>query len=206
MSKVTIEFFHDAVCGWCYVLSPRLRKLVERADVEVKQRCFVLQRNDEEMVQRFGSLAAAKSEILNHWVACQQRADDPTRFNIEGMRAQPFSYPSGYLAALGAKAAELLGDSDTHWDYFDEIQRLHLKVNDNIGDRDVIIAAAGNIGLDTAAFTKALDSDEVRQAVEADLKRAREFNLRSIPSLIINGEHVVTDTLTNEQIDQLFLQ
>ncbi|WP_445399781.1 DsbA family oxidoreductase [Zobellella sp. An-6] len=206
MSKVTIEFFHDAVCGWCYVLSPRLRKLVERADVEVKQRCFVLQRNDKEMVQRFGSLAAAKSEILKHWVACQQKADDPTRFNIEGMRARPFSYPSGYLAALGAKAAELLGNSDTHWDYFDEIQRLHLKVNDNIGDREVIIAAAGNIGLDTEAFAKALDSDEVRQAVETDLKRARDFDLRSIPSLIINGEHVVSDTLTNEQIERLFLQ
>lgn len=204
--KITLEFFHDAVCGWCYVLSPRLRKLAERADIEVKQRCFVLQRNDDEMITRFGSLAAAKQEILNHWVACQQHADDPDRFDIEGMRAKPFSYPSGYLAALGAKAAELMGNSDTHWDYFDEIQHLHLKVNDNIGDRDVILAAANNIGLDTVRFETLLDSDAVRDAVEADLKRARAFHLRSIPSLIINGEQVVSQTLTEQALLELVTQ
>lgn len=103
-----IEFFHDAVCGWCYVLSPRLRKLAKQQNIQIVQRCFVLQRSDEEMIERFGSLAQAKSEILNHWIACQQAADDKTLFNIEGMRAQPFNYPSGYLAAVGAKAAERL--------------------------------------------------------------------------------------------------
>ncbi|EOX4315594.1 DsbA family protein [Vibrio cholerae] len=65
-----IEFFHDAVCGWCYVLSPRLRKLAKQQNIQIVQRCFVLQRSDEEMVERFGSLAQAKSEILNHWIAC----------------------------------------------------------------------------------------------------------------------------------------
>ncbi|MCG7500109.1 DsbA family protein [Vibrio sp. Of7-15] len=206
MSKVTIEFFHDAVCGWCYVLSPRLRKLAQRADVEIKQRSFVLQRNDEEMIQRFGSLAGAKSEILNHWVACQQKADDPTAFNIEGMRAKPFSYPSGYLAALGAKTAEILGNSDTHWDYFDEIQRLHLKVNDNIGERQTIIQAAQNIGLDSQKFEELLDSEQVRTAVEADISLAQQLNIRSIPTLVVNGEHVITNALTEEQLDNLFVK
>lgn len=198
-----IEFFHDAVCGWCYVLSPRLRAIAKKKHVRVVQRCFVLQRDDQEMIARFGSLQQAKEEILRHWVACQKAADEPERINIEGMRAQPFSYPSGYLAALGAKAAEGLAGHAAHWDYFDEIQRLHLQVNDNIGDMAAIVKAAVNIGLDEAGFLRAFQSPQTVAAVESDLMLARQYQIRSIPTLVINGEKVVSSTLTADQLNEL---
>lgn len=200
-----IEFFHDAVCGWCYVLSPRLRKLAKQQNIQIVQRCFVLQRSDEEMIERFGSLAQAKSEILNHWIACQQAADDKTLFNIEGMRAQPFNYPSGYLAAVGAKAAERLAGNEAHWDFFDEIQRLHLLVNDNIGDLEMIVKAAVNIGLDEVAFRQMFHAQETLDAVEQDLALARQYRIRSIPTLVINGEQVISKALTNEELAKIFL-
>ncbi len=31
---VSIDFYHDVVCGWCFVLSPRLHQVV--ADFDVK--------------------------------------------------------------------------------------------------------------------------------------------------------------------------
>lgn len=204
MANTKIEFFHDAVCGWCYVLSPRLRKLAKQANVEIIQRCFVLQRNDEEIAQRFGSLEMAKFEILNHWASCKAHADDPDTIDIEGMRAKSFTYPSGYLAALGAKAAELMGDSSTHWDYFDEIQHQHLKLNNNIGDKAVIIDAARIIGLDESEFSKLLSSTEVKNAVEDDLRNARRLAISSIPTIVINGEKVISQVLTSEQLEQLF--
>ena len=200
-----IEFFHDAVCGWCYVLSPRLRQLAKERQIEVVQRCFVLQRSDEEMIERFGSLAQAKIEILNHWVACQQAADDKTLFNIERMRAQPFNYPSGYLAALGAKAAERLAGNEAHWDFFDEIQRLHLLVNDNIGEQETLVTAAVNIGLDEAQFRLQFHATETREAVEQDLALARQYRIRSIPTIVIDGEQVISKALTHDELAQLFL-
>jgi putative protein-disulfide isomerase len=206
MSKIKIEFYHDAVCGWCYILSPRLRKLVKNnKNIEIQQRCFVLQRNDEEMVKRFGSLESAKFEILNHWKSCKGQADDPASIDIEGMRSTSFSYPSGYLAALGAKTAELMGDSNTHWDYFDEIQRQHLKLNTNIGDREVIIQTAQLIGLDPVVFSNMLFSDEVKQAVEKDMRQANKLNLRTIPTIVINGNEVISQALSNLQLEELFL-
>lgn len=206
MPKIKIEFYHDAVCGWCYILSPRLRNLLKHKNVEIQQRCFVLQRNDEEMAQRFGSLASAKFEILNHWGSCKAQADDPTSINIEGMRATSFSYPTGYLAALGAKTAELMGDSNTHWDYFDEIQRRHLKLNANIADTKVIIETAKIIGLDPIEFSKTLFSDQVKQAVEKDIRQASMLDIRTIPTIVINGEKVISQALTNQQLDALFRQ
>lgn len=204
-TETVIEFFHDAVCGWCYVLSPRLRQIAKQKDIKVVQRCFVLQRSDEEMVARFGSLQQAKSEILTHWISCKQAADDPSTIDIQGMREKPFNYPNGYLAALGAKAAEILGTTDTHWDYFDEIQRLHLKTNDNIGAEETIIQAAINIGLDAAQFRQQLHSETTIAAVEKDLQLARQYDIRSIPTIVINGEHVISKALTQAELAQLFL-
>jgi len=206
MPKIKIEFYHDAVCGWCYILSPRLRKLLNNKNIEIQQRCFVLQRNNEEMVQRFGSLASAKSEILNHWESCKSHADDPASINVEGMRATPFSYPTGYLAALGAKTAELMGDSNTHWDYFDEVQRQHLKLNTNIGDTEVIIETAKIIGLDPVVFANTLFSEKIKQAVEKDIRQANILNIKTIPTIVINGEKVISQALTNQQLDTLFSQ
>ncbi|UAA37485.1 DsbA family protein [Paraneptunicella aestuarii] len=206
MSKLTVEFFHDAVCGWCYVQSPRLRKIAQEMDIKVVQRCFVLQRNNQEIIQRFGSLEQAKTEILGHWVACKQHADDPTSIDIEGMAKQPFTYPSGYLAALGAKAAEMMGDSDKHWDFFDAIQNQHLRINNNIGDASILIETAQSIGLNPITFEEKLHSDEVKAAVEDDLLLARRYQIRSIPTLVINGEKVISQTLSLEQMRQVFSQ
>ena len=204
MSKLKVEFFHDAVCGWCYVLSPRLRNFLEKFDVEIEQKCFVLQRNDQEMINNFGSLAEAKDEILKHWKSCQMSADDPSTINISGMREKSFSYPSGFLAALGAKAAELMGGSDTHWDYFDQIQHLHLKVNENIGDRDIVIFAAEKIGLNKEKFIQLLDSEKVKNEVNKDIERSKNLGIRTIPSLVINREKVISQTLSNEELESLF--
>jgi predicted DsbA family dithiol-disulfide isomerase len=203
---ITIDFFHDAVCGWCYVLSPRLRRWADHPQVQIRQRCFVLQRNEQEMIERFGSMALAKAEILRHWQQCQAAADDPARFNTEGMRAKPFSYPSGWLAALFAKAAEITYGTAAHWDMFDEIQRRHLLLNENIGSEDTLIAAANTLGFDGKALAVQVKTEELRLQVEDDIALARRLNVRSIPTLLINGKTLVSSTLTNEQLEQLIEQ
>ena len=151
-------------------------------------------------------MTSAKFEILNHWESCKAQADDPASINIEGMRATSFSYPTGYLAALGAKTAELMGDNNTHWDYFDEIQRQHLKLNTNIGDAKVIIETAKIIGLDPVEFSNILFSNKVKKSVEKDVRQANKLSIRTIPTIVINGEKVISQALTNQQLDALFSQ
>ncbi len=133
MKPIQVEFFHDVVCGWCYLQSPRLRKVAAEFNANVIQRTFVLQRNQQEMVQRFGSIGAAKREILGHWKSCRTQAEDPSRFNIEGMQQQTFDYPNGWQGTLACKAAEQLAGHPGHWDMFDRIQLAHLKENRNVG-------------------------------------------------------------------------
>lgn len=82
---------------------------------------------------------------------------------------------------------------------------MHLLVNDNIGDLETIVKAAVNIGLDEVAFCQMFHGQETLDAVEQDLALARPYRIRSIPTLVINGEQVISKALTNEELAQIFL-
>ncbi|OKY25025.1 DsbA family protein [Thalassotalea sp. PP2-459] len=201
-----IEFFHDAVCGWCYVLSPRLRRIVENFPVKIKHRAFVLQRNESEMIKRFGSMSNAKHEILGHWQSCKKYADNPNGFNIEGMRQAKFDYPSGYLAAKYAKAIESIFGQNAHWDFFDAVQTAHLYHNKNIANASILNAIVDNINLPQEEIASTVKLKKIDRLVEFDNERASQFFIKSIPSIIINGKSVVSEVLSQEQLEALVIK
>lgn len=68
----TVEFYHDGVYRWCYLLSPRLNTLESEGKIKVIHRSYILQRDQQQMIERFGLLSLAKREILGHWRVCHQ--------------------------------------------------------------------------------------------------------------------------------------
>ncbi|PHP65807.1 disulfide bond formation protein DsbA [Zhengella mangrovi] len=182
---LTIDFFHDAVCGWCFNMSPRLRHLANDLDIAVRHRSFVLQDSPQRMAEVFGSLAAAKETILGHWAACRAASGAPERIDIAAMRSAGFDYPHGLPAALACKAAQALAGQAGHWNMFDAIQAAHMGQARNIADRDVLLDIAAGAGLDVAAFRLALDSPATASAVEADRRLARRLQVSSVPALIV---------------------
>lgn len=69
--KITIEFFHDVLCAWCYALSPRIEKLTEEyhGRVELIHRSFDLAPKPEGIENIFVSREEGKNQILEHWLA-----------------------------------------------------------------------------------------------------------------------------------------
>jgi len=185
MARLTLEFYHDVVCGWCFNLSPRLRRLAEEFDLAVRHRSFVLQDSQSQMVAVFGSMAQAKTTILGHWVACRAASDRPGAFNTEGMRAARFDYPHGLPAALACKAAERLAGQAGHWHMFDALQRAHISQARNVADPAVLNDVAREAGFDAAEFARLMAQDATRSAVEADRARARRHRVTSVPTVIV---------------------
>lgn len=185
-AALTIDFFHDVVCGWCYVMSPRLRQVAGELGLRVRQRSFVLQASRAEMVARFGSMEQAKQTILGHWAACA-RHDDTQRIDIEGMRREAFEYPSGLAGALACQAAQILEGDEAHWNLFDAIQHAHMSAHRNIGDAEVLLDIATHTGFERNAFARCMESAAAMDLVQEDLALARRQGLRSIPTLIAQG-------------------
>lgn len=184
-NRLTLDFFHDVVCGWCFNISPRLHILANEFDLDIRHRTFVLQTSWAEMIARFGSIANAKTEILGHWESCKAASDTPDAFNVEGMRAASFDYPYGLPGALACKAAEVQGGQDAHWRMFDAIQMAHITEARNIADDEVLSVIASEIGLDVRRFVEAMSADATRSLVEVDRARARRLQVRSVPTIIV---------------------
>ncbi|WP_346894249.1 DsbA family protein [uncultured Roseibium sp.] len=182
---LTVDSFHDVVCGWCFNISPRLRVLAAEFDIEVRHRTFVLQDSPEQMVAVFGSMDQAKETILGHWAACRAASDTPELFNIEDMRAASFDYPYGLPAALFCKAAERLSGQGAHWDMFDRIQTAHITEARNVADMDGLLDIASDLGFDRDRFRRAVFDPGTRIAVDADRHLARRIQVRSVPTVIV---------------------
>ncbi|WP_425071015.1 DsbA family oxidoreductase [Sagittula sp. S175] len=185
MPSLTVDFFHDVVCCWCFNISSRMRSLADEFDLDIRHRTFVLQANRAEMAARWGTPEDARETILGHWAVCRQVSDRPELVDIDAMRAAPFDYPHGMTAALGCKAAERLRGQPAHWDMFDRLQRAHLTEARNIADPEVVLLAAQDLGFEAAAFAEVFDDPGTRRAVEADRQHARALQVRSVPTLIV---------------------
>ncbi|MBY6059548.1 DsbA family protein [Leisingera daeponensis] len=184
---LTIDFYHDVVCAWCFNISPRMRALAAEFDLDIRHRTFVLQDSKEAMAERWGTLAQARETILGHWANCQSASDTPERINIEGMRRARFDYPHGMEAALACKAAELISGQSGHWDMFDRLQSAHITESRNVEDQDVAVDLAVSLGHDRSVFRARLNDPETRRRVEADRQQARRFQVQSIPTLIVRN-------------------
>ena len=105
-NKIQIEFFHDVLCAWCYVLSPRVKKLIEKYPNEIIliHRAFALAPSERSLEYMFDSKEAAKQEILEHWRAANEN-DPEHRINAELMETRDFDYPYSMPGLLACKAA-----------------------------------------------------------------------------------------------------
>ncbi|RXV58469.1 disulfide bond formation protein DsbA [Roseovarius sp. A46] len=185
MAALTVDFFHDVVCCWCFNISSRLRSLTEDFDLDIRHRTFVLQASRAEMAARWGSPEDARETILEHWAVCRQVSDRPELVDIDAMRAAQLDYPHGMTAALGCKVAERIGGQSAHWDMFDHLQHAHLAEARNVADPEVVLSAARELGFEAAAFAEIFDVPETRRAVEADRQKARTLKVRAVPTIIV---------------------
>lgn len=185
MAALTIDFFHDVVCCWCFNMSSRMRSLAAEFDLDLRHHTFVLQASRDEMADRWGKPEDARETILGHWAVCQQHSDQPERVHIEAMRAAPFDYPHGMTAALACKAAERIGGQAAHWDMFDGLQRAHLTEAQNVADRATVLHVARSLGFEAAPFTEVFDDPQTMRAVKADRQHARALQVGSVPTLIV---------------------
>ena len=190
-----LEFFHDPLCAWCYAMSPRVRRLAEEfSQLEVVHRGFALAPDASAIEKIFGDKAKGRLEILDHWRAANEN-DDDHRMNPELMAEQSFHYPWSMPPLLGCEAARQQGGDAAYWDYFDEIQKLHLTECHNIVDVEVLSECGTRVGLDSGVLMAAIADPATQTLVEQDMARAHAFGLRGVPALVLDGQLIAQGAL-----------
>ncbi|WP_086313878.1 hypothetical protein A5821_001422 [Enterococcus sp. 7F3_DIV0205] len=199
---ITIEFFHDVICSFCFPMSYRMRQIQkEMPELNIIHRSFALARDEEDHERMFGSRENAKNEILSHWVHANQN-DDLHRFNIEGMRAADFLFPTSMNGLLAAKAAGVVGGEASYWDMFDALQTGLFVYSQNIDDIAVIESIVKNSSIDFEKWQQAFINPETLALVEDDFRLANAYQLSGVPALIVNGKYLINGAQPMDQIIQ----
>ncbi len=199
---IKIEFFHDAICSFCFPMSARMRRIVKKYNnIEIVHRSFALAWDEEEFIRSFGSRKAVKTEVLDHWAEADKN-DDEHRFNIEGMHQTEFDFPTSKAALKAAKAAGLVGGEDMYWDVFDRIQNKLFVESKNVEDIAVLEEAVKETSISFSDWKAQFENEETEKAVLADLNRAQTYGIDVVPTLIINEKYSLAGAVSQEDIEK----
>ncbi len=184
-----LDVYIDTVCPWCLIGKRRLeRALAERPDWDVEVRWRAFQLNPEMPAQgmdrkvylelKFGGAAGAERV----YAQVREAGDsEEIPFAFDAIARTPNSVDSHRLIRFAAGR----GKQDETVEALFEAYFLR---GEDIGDREVLIAAAGAADLDPAEARAFLDSDLEDQAVREEDAEARRAGLQGVPTFIVNGK------------------
>ncbi len=205
--EIKIDYFHDVLCVWCYIASPRLRKAIEQFNghVEINHRCFALAPIRDDITRMFGSPDQGKGEILKHWQSAKDHSNNEVEINVGLMLERTFPYPHSLPGLTACKAAELQGGQELHWKYFDRVQYAHAAECRNIADRQVLFDIAAELKLDMAQFEKDFQNDSTKEIISKDFELARSMNINAVPTVVINQQIIIPGAISTEGYLKIFI-
>lgn len=134
--------------------------------------------------------------------ACQTASDQVVKPLIEKYVAQgqvrfayrmfPFLGPESVAAAQGAYCAAVQGG---FWPYQQVLFAQRATGNRGIFSDANLIKFAGQVGLDEAAFSQCLNSDDARAYAQGSYERARQLGIPGTPTFFVNGRAVQVNSL-----------
>jgi protein-disulfide isomerase len=98
-------------------------------------------------------------------------------------------------AKPAAYAAEAAGLQGRFWEMHDLLYREQANWSKLTDPSELLLSYARIVGLNTVKFQKDINSDEVKERVAADQKRAAELGVHLTPTIFVNGKSIVGPSL-----------
>ncbi|MEV4196876.1 DsbA family oxidoreductase [Micromonospora globbae] len=186
-----IEIYADVVCPWCYIGKHRLEQALASydGDVTVRYRPFQLDPSPvpepqpvvESLAAKFGGTANARQMVDR---VTDVAAGVGLRLDYDRAVAAN-TFDAHRLVAYATErglAAEMV----------EALYRAHFVDGIDVGSREALATLAGQVGLDAADACRFLDSDEGTKELAAELAKARDIGVTSVPTFVLAGKYAVT--------------
>ena len=189
---MNIEVFSDAICPWCWIGKRRLAKALAMPgceDVTVTWRAYQLypgipeEGMDREtfMKARFGP-NADRSEA---WERLRQEGESE---GLDMQFGKSKVVPNTLHAHRLERWAHVHGGADGQDRMVETLFEYNFTRGEDVGDKDVLAAAAGEAGFDAAEARSWLDTDEGAAEVRYEVQWSRENGITGVPCFVLpNG-------------------
>ena len=182
MKPLQIDVVSDVVCPWCYIGKKRIEQAIALAPevpVELIYRPFFLNpwvpregiSRDEYLTTKFGSPDRYKGIAGRVQAAA---AEEGLVYDSSKMKRQPNTTDAHRLifwASSIGKSAEMK----------QRLMDLYFTEGGDLTDREVLVKAAADIGLEAEKVREALASDADLAAVEAAANQAKDAGIDGVP-------------------------
>jgi predicted DsbA family dithiol-disulfide isomerase len=198
---VVVDVVSDVVCPWCFIGKRRLEKalaLKPEIPVEVRFHPYFLNpwvpregmSRDEYLTTKFGS-PDRYTGIAGRVQAAA--AEEGLVYDSSKMKRQPNTTDAHRLifwASSIGKSAEMK----------QRLMDLYFTEGGDLTDREVLVKAASDIGLEAEKVREALSSDADLAAVESAANQAKEAGIDGVPFFIIGNLAAISGAQSPEII------
>lgn len=211
MAKINIDFVSDVACPWCAVglggLLEAMRRLEGVAEVDLHFRPFELnpdmprggQNTIERLMEKYGydrERVQANRKVISERAAA---VDMPMRMGDDNRSFNTFdAHRLIHWAGLQGQAQQTALKKS--------LLRTYHYLNQDTSDADVLAQSVREAGLDEAAAREVLASGRYTDEVRAEEEEWRKLGITSVPSVIINGQYLVSGGQPPEAFEQALRQ
>lgn len=187
-----VEIWSDVACPWCYIGKRRfdvaLSRFEHRDAVDVRWRSFELDpsapaRRDEPYLDRLAAkyrmTVAEADAMIDRMIEAGAQNGVVLRFD----KAKPGNTFDAH------RLLHLAAERGVQHDLKERLLKATFTRGVEIADPDVLVALAGDGGLDSEEARRVLASDAYAADVRADELRAAELDIRSVPYFVVNGRY-----------------
>ena len=190
---LTIDVVSDVVCPWCFIGKKRLEKAIAlRPDIAVEVRWHPYFLNDwvpregisrdEYLTKKFGSPERYKS--IAGRVADAAAAEGLT-YNVGGIARQPNTLDCHRLILWARNTGDPARMKQ-------RLMELYFTEGADLTDREVLVRAAADCGMDPAVTRDLLASDRDVERVTQEAEQAKEAGIDGVPCFILGGVMAVS--------------
>jgi len=189
--RPVLYYIHDPMCSWCWAMAPVLNEFIRKIpdDIEFRKLLGGLAPDTDEPMSE-----DLREMVQSSWRRILQHVPD-TELNF-AFWTDCVPRRSTYAACRAVIAARMQG-ADYEEAMNTAIQRAYYTQARNPSEESTLVALAGEIGLDVDRFREALHSEDVQQALEAEIAQAREMDVESFPAIVFRDHKGVRPILVD---------
>jgi predicted DsbA family dithiol-disulfide isomerase len=202
-SVLPIDVVSDVVCPWCFIGKRRLEKAIAlKPDiaVEVRFRPYFLNpwvpragiSREEYLTTKFGSPDRYRSIAQR---VAEAAAAEGLTYALDGIKRQPNTLDCHRLIRWA-------GESGNAARMKQRLMELYFNEGGDLTDRDVLVKAAADSGLDADIVRKRLAGDDDVETVTQEAEWAKDAGIDGVPCFIFDNRFAVQGAQSPDYLAQ----
>jgi len=210
IKPLTLDIVSDVVCPWCYIGKHRVENalaLVQDVPVEVHWRPFFLNpwiprdgiSREDYLTAKFGSVEAY-DRIASRVV--EAASAEGLVYRPDLVNRQPNTVDCHRLIYWAGRDPS--GDKSAA--VKQRLMELYFRDGGDLTDREVLVQAAADCGMDAATIRQRLATDEDVDIVTAQAQEASDKGISGVPTYVFAGKYAVSGAQAPEQLARAIRQ